>query len=157
MATGDGDEALDLVQDAMLRLAKNYGARPQNEWGPLFHRILQSRIRDWYRRSRVRRRFRVWLGRADEADSADPLEQYPDPATAGPAERMLAGQTMSALEGALAELPSRQREAFLLRIWEGLDVAQTAKTMRCSEGSVKTHYFRAVRALRERLQEYWPS
>ncbi|MEE8196262.1 MAG: RNA polymerase sigma factor [Acidiferrobacterales bacterium] len=157
MATGDGDEALDLVQDAMLRLVKNYGRRPQEEWGPLFNRILQSCIRDWFRRSRVRHRFRVWLGGADEADAGDPLEQQPDRASVAPDERAQAGQTISALEGALAVLPLRQRQAFLLRVWEDLDVAQTAKAMSCSEGSVKTHYFRAVRALRERLTDYWPS
>ncbi len=157
MAVGDREEALDLVQDAMLRLVENYGARPKDEWGPLFQRILQSRIRDWYRRSRVRHRFRVWLGRGDEANAGDPLEQQPDRASAAPDKRAHTSQTISALEGALAELPLRQRQAFLLRVWEDLDVAQTAKAMSCSEGSVKTHYFRAVRALRERLTDYWPS
>jgi RNA polymerase sigma-70 factor (ECF subfamily) len=99
----------------------------------------------------------VWLGRADEANAGDPLEQQPDRASAAPGERARTGQTISALEGALAELPLRQRQAFLLRVSEGLDVTQTAKAMSCSEGSVKTHYFRAVRALRERLTDYWPS
>lgn len=155
MATGDNEEALDLVQDAMLRLVKHYSARSPDEWAPLFHRILQSRIRDWYRRARVRNRFRVWFGarRADEHEDA--LEQQPDHSERGPDGRMMGSQAVSALQSAIAALPLRQRQAFLLRAWEGLDVAQTANAMGCSEGSVKTHYSRAVHTLRRLLDEYW--
>lgn len=155
MATGDSDEALDLVQDAMLRLVKNYSARPEDEWAPLFQRILQSRIRDWYRRLRVRRRFQVWFGSSEDADAADPLEQHAAVAHPTVDEQAHTAETVAALEAAVHKLPVRQQQAFLLRGWEGLDVAQTARAMRCSEGSVKTHYFRAVRALRDALRDYW--
>lgn len=155
MATGDVDEALDLVQDAMLRLVKHYGKRPEREWGPLFHRILQSRIRDWYRRTRVRNRLRVWLRGDPGAEVGDALAQEPDPRETGPANNVAMRHTMRALEAALRDLPPRQQQVFMLRVWEGLDVADTASAMSCSQGSVKTHYFRAVRALRERLKDHW--
>ena len=154
-ATGDNDEALDLVQDAMLRLVKHYSARPAAEWGPLFHRILQSRIRDWYRRAQVRNRLRVWINRRPEDETGDPIEQQPDHHNPGPDVSMASKQAVVALEAGLRKLPLRQQQAFLLRVWEGMDVAQTANAMRCSEGSVKTHYFRALRSLRESIEDYW--
>lgn len=149
LATRDRDEALDLVQDAMTALVQRYADRPPAEWAPLFHRILQNRIRDWARRHALRARLRAWLGRGDDGDGAagDPLDGLADDASATPAE--LAER--AGLARALAALPLRQREAFLLRAWEGLDVAATARAMRCSQGSVKTHYFRAIRALRAAL------
>ena len=147
------DDALDIVQDAMLQLARRYGQRPSEEWRPLFYSILQNRIRDCQRRRKVRARLFSWFpGRSDEADSGDPYEAVPD---AGPApiEQLMTDQAMVVLERALRELPSRQQEAFMLRNFEGLDVAATAAAMGCSEGSVKTHYSRAVHSLRERLGE----
>lgn len=158
LATRDRDEALDLVQDAMTSLVRSYADRPARHWAPLFHRILQNRIRDWARRRALRSRLRAWLGRgaeAGEAPSADPLDALPDPSGSDPAalaERSVAGRE---LEAALAALPPRQRQAFLLRAWEGLDVADTARAMRCSQGSVKTHYSRAVRSMRARLGKEW--
>lgn len=153
IATGNDDDALDLVQEAMLRLVRRYGHRPEAEWRPLFHRILTNGMRDFSRRRRVRQRvFAWWPARADEADDP-PQPEAVDPA-AGPAEALEGREAMAALEAALAELPERQREAFVLRTLEGLDVAATAVAMGCSEGSVKTHYFRAVHALRERLGEW---
>lgn len=154
-ATGDNDEALDLVQEAMLRLVKHYSTRPAAEWGPLFHRILQSRIRDWYRRAQVRNRLRVWFGRRDEDECGDIIEQQPDHHNPGPDVRMMSNQAIVALEAGLRKLPLRQQQVFLLRVWEGMDVAQTANAMRCSEGSVKTHYFRALRRLRKSIEDYW--
>lgn len=154
IATGDPDEALDIVQDAMLAFVRSYSERPAEERGPLFHRVLTNRITDWHRRTNLRRRFRGWLGR-DEEPGEDPLEQVPDPAPHGPAQRHEQGETARAIEAALHELPPRQQQAFLLRAWEGLDVAATARAMGCSEGSVKTHYSRAVHALRERLGGDW--
>jgi len=151
-------DALDAVQDAMLRLVRSYSNRPAEQWRPLFYRILENCVRDMQRRRSVRGRVLTWYRRAlgDEAGEGevDPLEQVSDPAP-GPSSLAQADETMQALEAALAELPARQRQAFLLRNLEGLDVAQTASAMGCSEGSVKTHYFRALQALRARLGEYW--
>jgi RNA polymerase sigma-70 factor (ECF subfamily) len=154
IATGNSDDALDIVQDAMFKLVEKYAARPEPEWGPLFHRILQSRILDWHRRAAVRGRFRTWL-RLPE-DEADPLEYIPD-ATAGTPEDLLQSQRRIAkLEQIIHELPIRQQQAFLLRTMEGLDIRDTARAMACTEGSVKTHYFRAVQTLRAKLGEHWP-
>lgn len=152
----DRDEAMDLVQDAMIRLVRNYGSRPEDEWTPLFYRILQNGIRDWQRRRKVRNRVLVWFGRASADDEEyDPVAHAPDPGGRTPEEALQADEAMARLEGAMHELPDRQREAFMLRTFEGLDVAATAVAMGCSEGSVKTHYSRAVHALRDRLGEYW--
>lgn len=147
---------MDLVQEAMLKLTQHYVSKDETEWGPLFHRILQSKIRDWYRRIAVRNRLRVWLGQTDESGGSSALEQVPDTCSIGADERLSQKQASHALEVALRALPLRQQQAFLLRIWEEYDVAQTARIMGCSEGSVKTHLFRAVHALRDRLGEYWP-
>ena len=157
IATGNADEALDLVQDAMLKLVQKYRDRTEGEWGPLFHSILQSRIRDWYRRAKVRNRLREFFhSPADEQEREDPLEQLPDRMTAAPDEDLQRKRACAELEIALRALPLRQQQAFLLRIWEELDVAQTAQAMGCSEGSVKTHLFRALHVLRKRLGEHWP-
>lgn len=156
IATGDADEAMDLVQDAMLRLVQHYSTRDDAEWGPLFHTILQHRIRDWYRRTRVRNRWRQWLGRGEEADQqTDPLESVPETSQPSSHEQLALKRATIALEQALRTLPFRQQQAFLLRAWEELDVAQTATAMGCSQGSVKTHYFRAVHTLRKLLGDHW--
>jgi RNA polymerase sigma-70 factor (ECF subfamily) len=154
IATGNRDEALDIVQDAMLALVRRYGERPAAEWGPLFQRILQSRISDWRRRRTVRRRVLVWLGRgeAEEDERGDPLEALPDPAGRGPDRELERERLGERLEAVLRRLPPRQQQAFLLRAWEGLDTAAAAAAMGCSEGSVKTHYSRAVATLRGHLE-----
>jgi RNA polymerase sigma-70 factor (ECF subfamily) len=152
LAVGNAEDAHDIVQEAMLQLVRRYADRAESEWGPLFHTILQSRISDWRRRSRVRNHFRVWFGDKGEADDdRDPLQNLPDGRSPEPAAQLGNRQAMARLEAALRQLPLRQQQAFLLRVWEGLDVAQTARVMGCSAGSVKTHYSRAVHALRERL------
>jgi RNA polymerase sigma-70 factor (ECF subfamily) len=157
IATGSGEDALDIVQDAMYKLVERYADRPPGEWGPLFHRILQSRIMDWQRRSTLRRRFAAWLGRTPgDEEQSDPLDAVPDPRSPGPDVQLERTRAMAELERALRSLPRRQQQAFMLRTWEGFDVRETATAMRCSEGSVKTHYSRAVHALRERLKGYWP-
>ena len=155
IATGNPEEALDIVQDTMLALAQRYAKRPAQEWGALFQTILQSRIQDWYRRSRVRNRFRVWFGNNDE-DAGDPIAELPDSAEPGPEGRVRNARAMGLLEQAINRLPLRQQQAFVLRAWEGLDTRDTARTMGCSEGSVKTHYSRACEALREVLKDYAP-
>lgn len=155
IALRQDEDAMDAVQDAMLQLARRYGGRPQPEWRPLFFRILQNRIRDLQRRRAVRNRVMALLPwRQDEDDPQDPVAEAPDHA-AGPDEQVDGEAMLVALQTALARLPARQREAFLLRNMEGLDVAETAAAMGCSDGSVKTHYFRAVQSLREQLGEYW--
>lgn len=154
-ATGNKEEALDIVQDAMLQLVRHYSDRQEAEWGPLFHQILQRRIYDWYRRTRVRNRWRHWFTR-DEEEAGNPLEQQPDPQAVDPQRANATNRTLVILEAAIARLPLRQQQAFLLRAWEGLDIEQTARAMGCSSGSVKTHYFRALQALKEQLKDHWP-
>jgi RNA polymerase sigma-70 factor (ECF subfamily) len=151
LATRQSDDALDIVQDSMLTLVRRYADRPPAEWAPLFYTILQSRINDWHRRSKVRNRLRVWLGRDDPEDAPDPIGELADPAGRDPAAANELRWSVETVETALARLPARQREAFLLRAWEGLDTAGTARAMGCSEGSVKTHYSRALQALRAAL------
>jgi RNA polymerase sigma-70 factor (ECF subfamily) len=152
LATGNRDEALDLVQDAMFGFVRNYGAKAV-EWSPLFWRVLDSRINDWHRRQRVRGRWLGWFERDADGDD-DPISTAPDPGEPGPLARLADGEASQALEAALRGLPLRQRQAFLLRMWEGLDVATTATAMRCSEGSVKTHLFRALANLRNYLEAH---
>ena len=150
------DDALDAVQDAMLQLVRAYAHRPAQEWKPLFYRILENRIRDLQRRRTVRGRVIAWLPFRgdDDDDEPDPIAQAPSPEPQPP-RRLELDQAVAALEKALGELPGRQRQAFLLRALEGLDVAETAAAMGCSQGSVKTHYFRALQALRAQLGELY--
>lgn len=157
IALRDPDDALDVVQDAMLKLARNYGAKPSAEWRPLFYRILENGIRDLQRRRTVRRRLMVWLPgpkEDPEGEAADPIDAVADGAPDAP-ERLMQAEAMQKLEVSLRALPARQRQAFMLRNFEGLDVAETAAAMGCSEGSVKTHYSRAVHTLRDQLGEVW--
>lgn len=157
-AIGDADEALDLVQDAMLGFVKSYPDRPEEEWSRLFYRILQNRITDWYRRTAVRNRFRAWFGnKNDESEEReDPIQTLPDTNSPDPATSLFRAEAVDAIKAAIGTLPLRQRQAFLLRVWEGMNVAETAYAMGCSEGSVKTHFSRAVHTLRGQLEEYQP-
>ena len=150
------DDALDAVQDAMLQLARAYANKPPEEWKPLFYRILENRIRDMQRRRTVRGRVISWLPLRgnEEDDEPDPINQAPssDPQ---PPRRLEIAEAMGALERAVQGLPRRQQQVFMLRTLEGLDVAETATAMGCSEGSVKTHYFRALQTLRAQLGAFW--
>jgi RNA polymerase sigma-70 factor (ECF subfamily) len=158
-AVRDEDAALDIVQDAMLKLTEKYAEKPSSELPMLFQRILQNTVHDHFRRQKVRSTWTVLLSAFGEKggkdDDYDPLETLPAKsaaiATADPAVQLEQSQIVGLVEQALARLPARQREAFLLRYWEELDVAETAAAMGCSEGSVKTHCSRAVRALAEML------
>jgi RNA polymerase sigma-70 factor (ECF subfamily) len=157
IALRDPDDAMDVVQDAMLKLTRNYASKPSAEWRPLFYRILENGIRDLQRRRSVRKRLMAWLPTAKEDpdnEAVDPLENVASSMPDVP-ELLMRDQAMEKLETSLHALPARQREAFMLRNFEGLDVAETAKAMGCSEGSVKTHYSRAVHALRAQLGEVW--
>ena len=148
------DDALDAVQDAMMKLVQSYASRASEEWRPLFYRILTNRIRDLQRRRTVRGRVMAWLPirEGEDDEEFDPIAQAPSP-EANPARRLEIDEAIGALEAALRDLPPRQQQAFLLRNFEGLDVSETAGAMGCSEGSVKTHYFRALESLRARLGE----
>ncbi len=153
ISTRDRDEALDIVQDAMISLTTRYADRTVDEWRPLFYRILKNRVRDWQRRRIVRGRVVSFFG-GQEGEEYDPVAQAPGPASENPTEALARSDAMDALEQALRELPRRQREAFMLRNFEGLNVAETAAAMGCSDGSVKTHYSRAVHRLRDMLEEH---
>jgi RNA polymerase sigma-70 factor (ECF subfamily) len=157
-AVRDAENALDIVQDSMLKLAEKYGAKPLVELPMLFQRILQNTIRDFYRRQKVRS---LWVtlfsalspGREEESDPLETLEGA-DASNIkdGPADRLEQYQLVELIEKALERLPQRQRQAFLLRYWEEFDVAETAAIMGCSAGSVKTHCSRAAHALAEALR-----
>ncbi len=159
-AVHDEHSAMDIVQDSMLRLAEKYAGKPAQELPLLFQRIMQNAIRDHFRRQKVRSTWTTvlsGLGLGGEDDDADPLEslrvEETDNVPASPADRLEQTQVMAAIEEAVRELPDRQREAFLLRYWEELDVSETAKAMGCSEGSVKTHCSRATHALSVLLKD----
>jgi len=158
-AVREEEAALDIVQDAMLRLAEKYAHRPAGELPMLFHRIVQNAIRDWFRRQKVRS---LWttllssLGPGRDDDDQDPLETLQpaegSDAQEGPAARLEQAQVLEIIRQEVARLPERQREAFILRYWEELDVAETARRMGCSEGSVKTHCSRAAHTLAAALK-----
>src|SRR3984957_2061040 len=157
VALRDPDDALDVVQDAMLKLTRSYASRPSAEWRPLFYRILENGIRYLQRRRTLRKRFLTWLPgpkEDPENEAQDPLENVADSAPPIP-EKLMQAQAMEQLEESLRGVPPRRRGAFMLRNFEGMDVAETASAMACSEGSVKTHYSRAVHALRAQLGEVW--
>ena len=154
-AVRDEEAALDIVQDAMMRLSERYGDRMPEELPPLFQRILQNAIRDWFRRQKVRSLWTSLLsslvpGRGEE-DDQDPLETLQAAGDANreesPPVRLERVQVIEIIEQEISRLPARQREAFIMRYWEELDVAETARAMGCSEGSVKTHCSRATHAL----------
>jgi len=153
----DEDQALDLVQEAMLRLAERYGDRPAAELPLLFQRILQNAIRDFYRRQKVRSLWTTLLSSLAPAGDpdADPLETLAVEAQSNaqsPQGLLEQSRILAAIEDAVAKLPPRQREAFLMRYWEEMDVAETAAAMGCTEGSVKTHCSRATHALAAALR-----
>lgn len=155
-AVRDDHAALDIVQDAMLKLADKYASKPVEEYPMLFQRILQNTMRDYWRRQKVRNLWTTLFSsfRQSEDEDYDPLETIEvESADSNPADQLERSQIMALIEKALAKLPLRQREAFVLRYWEELDVAETASVMGCSEGSVKTHCSRAVSALSTLLEQ----
>jgi len=143
----------------MCKLVDKYASRKPEEWGPLFHTILQRMIVDWYRRNAVRERFRVWFGRHNYyqhvGESEDPIQNAKDEYGKTPEQEVHSGRRVAMLDSVIRDLPLRQQQAFLLRTLEGYDVKQTAQIMKCSDGSVKTHYSRAVHVLREKLGDEW--
>jgi RNA polymerase sigma-70 factor (ECF subfamily) len=154
LALGNDDDALDAMQDTMMRLVQRYANKPSAEWRPLFYRMLHNRITDTRRRRAISSRLFGWLDRRDDDETQDPLEHIADPAALDPGRIVASNETAEALMAAVATLPQRQQQAFMLRCWEGLSTAETASAMGCTEGSVKTHYSRAVHALRKTLGEH---
>lgn len=154
LALGDREEALDAVQDAMLRLVRSYRDKPSAEWTPLFWGILRRRITDLQRRRKVRSIVIGWLGGGRDADGEERPSWDPADAGPGPLKTLQDGAAYAAMSTAVGQLPARQQQAFMLRVLEGLDVADTAQAMGCSEGSVKTHLSRAMHALRDQLEAW---
>ncbi len=158
-AVRDEDAALDIVQDAMIRLTQSYADRPANEWPMLFQRIVSNATLDWFRRQKVRNALFMNLGdfessAGDDDNDFDLLESLrtEQSGTEGADDTASRAEMLAQIEEEVSNLPTRQREAFLLRYWEELDVAETAAAMGCSEGSVKTHCSRAVQSLSKALQ-----
>ncbi len=157
-AVRNEETALDIVQDAMMRLAEKYGDRPVAEWPMLFQRILQNAIRDSYRRSKVRSLWTTLLSSlsSGEEEESDPLETYvvtkESDGFRGPDRELERSQLIGIIEKEVSKLPPRQREAFLMRYWEEMDIAETAAAMGCTEGSVKTHCSRATHTLAAALK-----
>ena len=158
-AVRDDDAALDIVQDSMIRLAEKYFDRPAAELPLVFQRILSNATMDWFRRQNVRnsvlKNFSDFEGPGDDGDF-DILETLEaldgSVASESASDSVSRAQILLLIEAQIGQLPGRQREAFLLRYWEELDVAETASAMGCSEGSVKTHCSRAVHALAKALK-----
>lgn len=154
----DDEAALDIVQDSMMKLAEHYADKPVAELPMLFQRILSNCMLDWFRRQKTRNALFTNMGEFESAtedgdfDLLESLALADDPRAESSEASLDRAQVLSAIEQALQGLPARQREAFLLRYWEELDVAETAAVMGCSEGSVKTHCSRAVQALSKALK-----
>ncbi|TRZ67320.1 MAG: RNA polymerase sigma factor [Rhodocyclaceae bacterium] len=151
-AVHNEDHALDIVQDTMLKLAEKYGDKPLEELPMLFQRILQNTIRDFYRRQKVRSLWTTLLSSFTPADDedGDPLETlqaHEGSNIATPHGSLEQSQVLAIIEKEIEKLPPRQRQAFLMRYWEDMDIAETAAAMGCSEGSVKTHCSRATHTL----------
>ena len=161
-AVRDDEAALDIVQDAMMKLAERYADKPPAELAPLFQRILQNVIHDHFRRQKVRNLWTTLLSALQPPDDdggggdGDPLESL-HPGIDGREARSAAdevegNQVLAIIEAEIYRLPNRQREAFIMRYWQDMDVAETAEAMGCSEGSVKTHCSRATHALANALR-----
>ncbi|MCB5185599.1 RNA polymerase sigma factor [Methylobacillus gramineus] len=158
-AVRDDHAAMDIVQDSMLKLTEKYSDRPVTEYPMLFQRILQNTMKDYWRRQKIRGIWTTLLSSLgvghDDDEEHDPLENMvADNAEDEPEVQYERQQTIGIIEAAIKNLPARQREAFIMRYWEDMDVAETAAAMGCSEGSVKTHCSRAVHALAASLEKY---
>ncbi len=149
-ATGSHADALDLLQDSMIKLVTNYQEKPAKEWKPLFYKILQNKIRDWHRHQKVKNLLFFW--KTDEVE-AWPAAEVDEISLAAPEHELAKSQQQSAALTHLKQLSPKQQQCFLLRSWEGLSVAETAEIMQCSQGSVKTHYFRATNKLRTMMED----
>lgn len=148
IALRNRDDALDAVQDAMMKML-GYRTREPAEWTPLFWSILRNRIIDAQRRGLFRLRWMLPGSSNDDGDPIDWADDGPDPSRSNDSR-----EAWTRISAVLGRLPARQREAFTLRVLEELDVADTARAMGCSEGSVKTHLSRAREAMQKQLEEF---
>jgi len=154
-ATHSHADAMDLLQDAMIKLVTNYADKPAEQWKPLFYKILQNRIRDWHRQQKVKNLIFFWQSPQNQGDDTDDWlldSQAKDDNGQSPESDIVKSRQQQAALKHLATLSEKQQQSFLLRSWEGMSTAQTALAMGCSEGSVKTHYSRAVTKLRELME-----
>ena len=152
VSTKDHAEALDIVQETMIKLVTHYSEKPSEQWQPLFYRILHNKIMDWHRQQKVKRMLFFWKSTDEEVgDPADLVEQVSLDVD-NPDDALSKQQLQKVALSALAELSVKQQQCFMLRSWEGLSVAETADVMQCSQGSVKTHYFRAIQKIKETLK-----
>ncbi len=150
LATGSHADSLDLLQDSMIKLVTKYQEKPAKEWKPLFYKILQNRIRDWHRHQKVKNLLFFW--KTDEIDEYSAVENNGQSLDL-PENNLAKNQQQNAALMHLKQLSPKQQQCFLLRSWEGLSVAETADIMQCSQGSVKTHYFRAVNKLKAMMED----
>ena len=155
-AVHDRDISQDLVQDSLLAFISRYADKPAEQWTPLFYTILRSQIMDWKRRQARRSKWLTWFSGHngdDGDDEEDPIHSIATPTDENPATLLANANDIAIVQRILSRLPERQQQAFLLRAWEGLDISTTANIMDCGESSVKTHYSRALLALRLGLNE----
>lgn len=148
------EDALDIVQDTMFALVRRYADKPAGEWRPLFFRILSNAIIDFHRSQSRSFGLFSWLSSSDK-DQESPLELLPDPMPNSGMLNLLRDERIDRLEGAIRSLSSRQQQAFFLRCWEGFSTRETATLMKCSEGSVKTHYSRALASIQDSLGDLY--
>lgn len=149
MSTNCRDDALDIVQDAMIKFVENYSAKPQDEWRPLFYRSINNRIIDWHRRKKTWSNVFQWFSTSEGADMAASVRPSPE-------RQHRTARATEQLEQALRDLPARQQQVVLLRVWQGMSTAEAAVAMNVGAGSVKTHLSRGLKALQQELGDYWP-
>ncbi len=152
VATRNHDDALDVVQDTMITLVQKYTDKSTTEWQPLFFRILQNTIRDFYRSQKVRSRWRVWFSSNDK--ELDLIEQAASKESDSPSLQVSNEQMLQQMELGVAQLPAKQQQVFMLRIIDGMSVKETAQVMKVSDGSIKTHLSRALTALKINLKDF---
>ena len=148
ISTRNPDDALDIVQDVMIKWVQKYSQKPQDEWRPLFYAILNSRITDYHRKATLTGRLFSWLGADEEVEQLDSA-----PTSAGPFEMLSEEITLDRFLAGVDELSTRQQQVFMLRTWQGFSVAETAKMLKCSEGSIKTHLSRATERLMKTIHQ----
>ncbi len=148
IATRNPDDALDIVQDAMIKLVEKYAHKPEEQWRPLFYTILNSRITDYHRKSTLTGRIFSWMGADDNVEDMDIV-----PTSAGPLELLTEELTLERFLIGMELLSTRQQQVFMLRTWQGFSVAETADILKCSKGSVKTHLFRANESLMKSINQ----